>query len=98
MTFVKKLSRNEQLLFIAENESEKYQLASEETMANITLNKRIQDPRIHRDDEYSTESVSGLIALVTIIFVFKVILLIIGLHYQDKLPRCFYFLCPQCRP
>ena len=71
-------------------------------MANITLNKTYSNDdramRIHRDNEYSTENVSGWIALIVIILVFILILFVIGLHYQDKLPICFYFLCPECRP
>ena len=80
----------------------KYGLPQGETVANTISNKNDSNNdralMIHRDYEYSKETISGWIALVAIILVFIVILFVIGLHYQDKLPICFYILCPECRP
>ena len=65
--------------------------------ANITNSNNETALMIHRDDDGLID-VNGWIILILIISMLIVVLCIIGLHYQDKLPKCFYIPCPGYRP
>ena len=64
---------------------------------NISNSKNETALMIHRDDDGLID-VNGWIILILIISMLIVVLCIIGLHFQDKLPKCFYIPCPGYRP